>query len=190
MSKHPHHDTNLAFDHCNDCRAYEDEIEQLKTMCAGSERRCAEAELQRDAARSALDSFVSNTALPVALSNEVAFNYWRAVQERNEARAALAKAEGELGLFQSVARLEQLRAEKAEAKLKKAREALENILRHQELIGGGSAEFSAVARMCRDALAAIRETKPCDNCRGSGWTLCEDGSRSDTRCPVGCEVAP
>lgn len=36
-----------------------------------------------------------------------------------------------------------------------------------------------------------RSTTPstrCANCGGTGWTLCEDGSKSETRCPVGCPL--
>ena len=41
---------------------------------------------------------------------------------------------------------------------------------------------------CQTFLEWLSATPACTNCHNTGYTLREDGSRSETRCPVGCGV--
>jgi len=81
-----------------------------------------------------------------------------------------------------------VREARAVGLLAKARETLELVDQHITRYGW----HPEIHEPVRTTLALLREVAPCENCGGTGWTLCVDGSRSDTRCPVDkCrEVAP
>lgn len=119
-----------------------------------------------------------------------------ATKERKRVEAKLEKTEAErdetsrlLVLEKESRQRQRDDAAEAEAKLAKARELV--LAWERDHAVPGDAVMTPAERALDDigeALGLWGCNAPCENCHGTGWTLCEDGSRSETRCPVGCEV--